>query len=79
MSGQLQPERGNRIFHHFGRWALVPDADLLNLRQSLRQVQKLVGPAVAGDLLILVDQEINRRAHTAHWERTSGTGGPGPG
>ncbi|WP_427170435.1 hypothetical protein [Arthrobacter sp. 92] len=46
MSGQ-KPERRNRIFHHFGRWSLVSDEDLLNLRQSLRQVQKHVGSTVA--------------------------------
>ena len=63
MSGQVKPERGGRLFCRFGMWSLVPDEDLLNLRQSLRQVQNLVGQAVAGELLGLVDQELYRRAH----------------
>ncbi len=82
MSGHINSEGCDRIFHRFGRWSLVPDEDLLKPRQPLRQVQKLVGPTVASELLDLlgqVDQELHRRAHTAHWEHTSRTSNPGPG
>lgn len=70
-------ERRDRVFHTFRRWPLVPTDDLVKLRQSLRQVQDLGGPTAAGELLVLVDYELHRRAHTAQGEHSSGPN-PGP-
>lgn len=66
MRGHEKPRDRHRIFHRFGKWPLVPTEDLLKLRESLRQVQKLGGPAAAEELLTLLDQEIHRRGHTPH-------------
>ena len=79
MSGHVTPVRRDRIFHRFGKWSLVPAEDLLKLRQSLHQAQKLLGPPVASELLDLlgqVDQELRRRAQTPRWGRTSGSSRP---
>lgn len=74
MTDRVSPGRGDRIFHTFRRWPLVPTEDLVKLRQSLRQVHRLGGPAGAGELLKLVDHEIQRRAQTEQWEHAAGTG-----
>lgn len=72
MSDRVAPERRDRVFHTFRRWPLVPTGDLVKLRQSLRQVQDLGGPAAAGELLVLVEYELQRRAPTAQSEHSSG-------
>lgn len=66
-----EPDNPQRVFHRFGKWPLVPVEDLLKLRESLRQVQKLAGPDATGELLTLVDQELHRRGHTPHTEHRS--------
>jgi hypothetical protein len=60
---QPNPRHVDRVFHRFGRWPHVPAEDLLSLRQSLRQAQKQE-PGVAGELVILVNQELHRRGYT---------------
>lgn len=71
MSWHEEPDRPHRVFHRFGRWPLVPAEDLLKLHESLRQVQKLGGPAATGELLAMVGQELHRRGHTPHKEHRS--------
>jgi hypothetical protein len=71
------PARQNRVFHTFRRWPLVPTNDLVKLRQSLLQVQDLGGPTAAGELLVLVEFVLHRRAHTPQEKHASGTS-PGP-
>jgi hypothetical protein len=66
------PERRNKVFHTVRRWPLVSTDDLVKLLQSLLQAQRLGGPPATGDLLILVEYELRRRAHPSHWEYTSG-------
>lgn len=67
------PARQDRVFHNFRRWPLVPTTDLVKLRQSLLQVQELGGPSAAGELLVLVEFELHRRAHSPQEEHASGT------
>lgn len=66
MMEQSSSEYYERVFHRFGRWPFVPAEDLLKLRQSLRQVQKLGGLSGASELLLLVDEEVLRRQSTPH-------------
>lgn len=66
------PARQDRVLHTFRRWPLVPTDDLVKLRQSLLQVQDLGGPTAAGELLVLVEFELHRRAH-APQEDASGS------
>ncbi|MGO4229079.1 hypothetical protein AB4Y72_09410 [Arthrobacter sp. YAF34] len=61
MSGQELPESTGRKFHRFARWSLVPDADLLGLRQALLRIQGSGAEAAPGELLKLVEQEVLRR------------------
>lgn len=71
MIRQDEPDYPYRVFHRFGRWPLVPVEDLLKLRESLCQVQKLSGPDATGELLTLVDQELRRRRHALRKEHRS--------
>lgn len=71
MIDRVAPGRRDREFHTFRRWPLVPTDDLVKLRQSLLQVQELGGPTAAGELLVLVDYELRRRAQTPQEEDAS--------
>jgi hypothetical protein len=73
MSRHDEPGHPHRVFYRFGKWPLVPAADLLKLRESLRQVQKLAGQDVTGELLTQVEHELHRRGHTPHKEHRSPT------
>lgn len=71
---QSSPGYHERIFHHFGRWPFVPAEDLLKLRQSLRQAQRLGGRTGASELLFLVDEEVIRRRAAPRDDEPSGGG-----
>lgn len=73
MTDRVTPERRDRVFHTFRRWPLVPTDDLVKLRQSLLQVQDLGGPTAAGELLVLVEFELHRRAQVPQEEHAYGT------
>lgn len=72
MIDRAVPARQDRVFHTLRRWPLVPTNDLVKLRHSLLQVQDLGGPKAAGELLVLVELELHRRAHTPQEEHASG-------
>jgi hypothetical protein len=72
MTGPVSAGRSARVFQRFGGWPEVPTDDLLALRRSMLEVQRLGGPGATGVVLALVEQELGRRGHVPLVDRCPG-------
>ncbi|WP_458113519.1 hypothetical protein M1D88_05230 [Arthrobacter sp. R1-13] len=71
MTGNGTASQGQRMFHKYRRWPLLPTGDLLKLQRCLRQSQDLYRPDASRDLLRIIDDELQLRAYCHDMEQQS--------